>query len=436
MKDDNMTKEKTNIDGTDEERDDENLAEGRGATAIGIGYAATESAIQSAQEAAVKFAKPANYTGNRNLYDSPKAKIQAKMKAFAGKESIVDPYSGDKLVLKRLDAKRLFPNDWQKHVAETDHIKPIEQVHNYAKNKQWVTVEDIKNAVNSEENIKVVSRKFNNAKRGKTNIEFVTDTEYLERTGVSLTKSGKRAAVADGELAEKAIESQLKASAHSNVVKTGHNAGMSGAKSSGITALTMSGIMNTVAVIKDEKTVDEAFNDTVADGGKAAIAGYTMSGGITLISHTLEKSAKEWVQKIAGSNALGKSITTAVVAGDTIVKRAKGEITTKDCLIELGDKGVNLMAMEYSMALGQTFIPIPIVGAAIGGLAGSLVASTGYNYLVETVQSNEVIANGVQKVKCGLKSIPEKTRELGETLHNSLHNKEDINEEPETSVEQ
>lgn len=418
-----------------EDRDDENEVEYSGTATIGVGYVATESATQSAQQAAVKFAKPNNYTGNRKLYDSPTAKVQAKIKAFNGKESITDPYTGDKLVMKRLEAKRLYPKDWQNHVAETDHIKPIEQIHNQTKSKPWITVEDIKDAANSKANIKVVSRKYNNAKRGKTNKEFVSDTEYLEKTDVRLTKSGKQAAIADGELAEKAIASKLKTSARINVVKTGHDAGMYGAKTSGLTALTMSGIMNTVSVIKEEKEVSEAFTDTVADGGKAAIAGYTMSGGITLVSHTLANSSKQWLQKIASSNTLGKGITTAVVMGDTIIKRAKGEISTKDCLLELGNKGVNLVAMEYSMALGQAVIPIPVVGAAIGGLAGSFVASNGYNLVVETVNNSKVIANGVQKVKGGLKSLPEKTRRIGETLRSGHHNNEDELEEAEPELE-
>ena len=103
--------------------------------------------------------------------------------------------------------------------------------------------------------------------------------------------------------------------------------------------------------------------------------------------------------------------------------------------MELGNKGVNLVAMEYLMALGQAVIPIPVVGAAIGGLAGSFVASNGYNLVVETVNNSKVIANGVQKVKGGLKSLPEKTRRIGETLRSGHHNNEDELEEAEPELE-
>lgn len=37
---------------------------------IAAGLAATESARRSTQEAAIKFAKPETYTGNRQMFDS------------------------------------------------------------------------------------------------------------------------------------------------------------------------------------------------------------------------------------------------------------------------------------------------------------------------------------------------------------------------------
>ena len=55
--------------------------------------------------------------------------------------------------------------------------------------------------------------------------------------------------------------------------------------------------------------------------------------------------------------------------------------------------------------------------------------------LTETVNNNKVIANGVQKVKGGLKSLPEKTRRIGETLRSGHHNNEDELEEAEPELE-
>ena len=65
--------------------------------AISAGYAATESAQLSAQQAASRFAKPSQY--DRKLLDSGTAKLQAKRAAFSSGEPVIDPYTGEPLVL-------------------------------------------------------------------------------------------------------------------------------------------------------------------------------------------------------------------------------------------------------------------------------------------------------------------------------------------------
>ena len=69
--------------------------------------------------------------------------------------------------------------------------------------------EDIKNITNSEDNLQTVSRKFNNAKRSRTNEEFVNDTEYLEKTGVKLSEGGKEKAIETGRKSQKIINKKI-----------------------------------------------------------------------------------------------------------------------------------------------------------------------------------------------------------------------------------
>lgn len=373
------------LESSEERRKKENSSSG-----IGAGYTATQTAQTMIRQAAQKFAKPDTYTGNRTLYDSGAAKVNAKKSLFGSGNEVIDPYTGDKLVLTKQEAKMLYGDDWAKHLAESDHVKPLEQIYNDTKGNIWNTTDDIKAAANSGENIRVASRKFNNPKRSRTNKEYVENDEYLKSKGVEVTKEGKKQAIKDGELAEQSINKQLRNSSLKNVAKTGHEAGRAGAQNAGITALTMSGIMNIVSVIKGEKKGEEAIADTIKDGGKAAVSGYALSGGLTVVSHSLSNSSSQFIQALTKSNVPGKAITAVIVTGDTLKKWGEGEITTQECLIELGDKGVNMATMGYSMAVGQAIIPVPIVGSAVGALVGSMLTSTYYNDLINTLQKREL----------------------------------------------
>ena len=134
---------------------------------VGAGYAASQTAYNATQEAAKTFAKPDTYTGNRTLFDSGKAKVDAKTKLFQGGQKVIDSYTGDELVLTVKEAKALYGDNWARHLAESDHTKPLEQIFKDTRNNPWVTTDDIKAAANSEDNIRVASRKFNNAKIGR-----------------------------------------------------------------------------------------------------------------------------------------------------------------------------------------------------------------------------------------------------------------------------
>lgn len=354
------------------------------------GIAATESARVSVNQAAKTFAKPDKYTGNRHLYDSGTAKKGVKMDSFASGGQVRDPYTNDLLELRKADAKLKYGDEWQRHLAEGDHITPIEKIYDAHGKSSWIKNEDINDLANSKDNLQTVSRKFNNAKRSKTNEEFVNDDAYLEKTGVRLTEEGKQKAIETGRKSQDIINRNAKKTIFKNVVKTGHEAGKYSAKNSGITAATMSGIMNITSVIKGEKSAEDALADTMVDTGKAAVTGYVMGGGLTTVSHTLSSSSSKFLRGLSASNVPGKVITAVMITGDTLKRYSRGEITTQECIIELGEKGLNFATTGYAMAIGQALIPIPIVGAAVGALVGSVLTGNYYNSLVNTLRTREL----------------------------------------------
>lgn len=368
---------------SDESKDEPQRTD-NGSTEIASGYAATQSAQLSKQQAAKKFFRRP-YRGNRAVYDSGPAKRQAKIDAFKDGKKVYDPHTGKELVPTVKEAKARWGEKWADHLAETDHLHPLERGVTDALDDPWVTEDNVSTNINGSDNTEVTSRKWNNAKRSRTNKELVEDDEYLKRTGLKLSDSKKKSAAQKGERAKSIFLRKNKRNRLENIVTTGHEAGMQGAQASGETTLTMSGIMNFVAVIKGEKTGEEAVTDTIKDAGKAAVTGYAMGGGLTVVSHTISYKGKGLIKALADSDIPGKVITTVMTIGDTLKRYANGEITTQECMIELGERGLNTVTTGYSMAVGQALIPIPIVGAAIGALVGSALTSSYYHNLINTL---------------------------------------------------
>lgn len=390
-----LTQSKTDVDKevvvfeeSDNENDEDDKAFKR--RVILEGEAITKSVNTNRQKADAKYAKPDKYTGNRDKYDSGSTKRKVKEDAFNSSKTVKDPYTEKKLCLTKKEAKAKYGEKWSEHLAETDHIRPIEKVFDEYKDSAWLDNNDIKEMVNSSENTEVVSRKFNNAKRSKTNEELVDDDEYMKKTGLKLSKAGKEKAKESSNNANKAINRQAQKKVITNVVKTGHAAGMESGSDAAATAATVESIRNIVCVINGEKDADEAIKDVSVASTKAAAYGYVSGGGLTVINHTLTSSKSKFLKALGESNAAGKVVTAVILTGDALKKYAKGEINTTECLLELGQNNLNMVSRGYAMLAGEILCPIPVLGGVLGAFVGEVLTANLYDDLFESLQNKKI----------------------------------------------
>lgn len=357
---------------------------------LGTGFSIINSVENSKQELKQIYSKPETYTGNRKLFDSDFVKKDIKLKAFSEKTIVVDPYTGKELTLTIKEAKLKYGNNWAEYLAEADHKTPLKKIVEAHKNDSFIKTVDIKEIANSENNMEVISRKLNNAKRDRTNEELMLDEGYLQEKGLNFSEEIKEKYIASGKKSEKLINSALKKRSLRNMFSSGHKAGMDGAKNAGMTTLVISGTQNLIQCIKGEKDSKAALKDFTRNTGEAAALGYITSGSLTVVSHSLSSSSSKFLRALANSNVPGKVITAVVLTGDTLRRYTNGEITTEECVLELGEKGLNVVTTGYSMAVGQAIIPIPIVGAAIGAIVGSTITSKYYTELITTLKEKKL----------------------------------------------
>lgn len=317
-----------------------------------------------------KYAKPNKYTGNRKLYDSPQAKINAKSNAYRNGGMAKDPYTGKDLLLKKREAKAEYGNNWQEHLAEADHIEPVQKIHEKYKDAPWLTNDNIKELANSDENIKVISRKLNNAKRNRINEEFYGDNEYLKSKGIDIPRDKKQEAIKDSDKARKSISNDADRKQRLNIREDFHAAGKNGAYNAGAMTAAMSTVDNLVAVIKGERTPEKALKRIILDTGTSSATGYIVSGSVSVIAHTLSNNSSKFIRSLVNSNVPGKVVSAVMATGGTLLKYSNGEIDTKECICELGKDGVNIGITGASMTIGQALIPIPYIGAAVGAMVG------------------------------------------------------------------
>ncbi len=200
-----------------------------------------------------------------------------------------------------------------------------------------------------------------------------------------------------------------------DIFKTSHRAGCEGAMIGAAIGGTIAIVQNAVALIKDDKDLEEAIWDASISTGKATIVGYgtaavgsalkgvmqqmsddavldmAMTVRQVLTSKSQSIGAQEFTKLAhtskeiaAKARCLSKTalpalaVSVCLEVGGTIARYAKGEIDGVQFLEELGEKGSGMLASGLGATLAQIAIPIPIVGGLIGGMIGYSISSMFY----------------------------------------------------------
>lgn len=175
------------------------------------------------------------------------------------------------------------------------------------------------------------------------------------------------------------------------IAKVSHEAGVNAAKIGAGVGGGISLISNTFAVIKGEKDVEEAIADTAIDSAKAGVTSYATGFANTGLASVMKNSSQEIVRSIGKSNAPAYIIQTAITTVKSLARLCKGEINTNEFFQEIGKNGTMLMVSAQGAIIGQVLIPIPVVGALVGGLVSTLLGSVIYDYTIGMKVLNEEI---------------------------------------------
>lgn len=171
-----------------------------------------------------------------------------------------------------------------------------------------------------------------------------------------------------------------------DVAKLSHRAGLQTAKSSALIGGSFSIVRNLVSVYKGEEEPEEAIQNVAKDTATTAAVGYGTGFAGTAIKGAMQNSGSEYVRALSKTNIAGTIVAATVSVTKTMSKYFKGEIDGVECMATLGEQGTGMISSAMFAAIGQTAIPIPIVGGLIGGMVGYAISSATYGILMESLK--------------------------------------------------
>ncbi|MGT0059140.1 hypothetical protein [Helicobacter pylori] len=182
-----------------------------------------------------------------------------------------------------------------------------------------------------------------------------------------------------------AIEARLnpKLSTAKDVASVSHQAGMNAAQTGAWIGGGVSLITNVYECIANGKDPIKAIKHTAIATLKGGALSYGSAFASSSLGGLMQSSANKIIQSL-GKGSVPAMIVGACVANATVLTRYfSGKIDGKELLKQLGKANTTLVSSGAMAFAGQVLIPIPVVGALIGGFVGAVLSETCFNTLLK-----------------------------------------------------
>lgn len=173
---------------------------------------------------------------------------------------------------------------------------------------------------------------------------------------------------------------------YKEMARISHRAGLQGAAFGVGIGGAVSLVKNLFAVYKDEKELKEALKDTSFDTLKGGMIGYATAFSGSFISAFMQNHEKVLVRTLGKSSLPSMIVTVSVETTKSFYSYFKGDIDAVQLAQNLGEKGTGLANSALFAAATQAIIPIPVVGALIGGMLGYTLNSMFYQGVMDSLK--------------------------------------------------
>ncbi|MFP6271354.1 DUF456 domain-containing protein [Helicobacter pylori] len=184
---------------------------------------------------------------------------------------------------------------------------------------------------------------------------------------------------------KEAIEARLnpKLSTAKDVASVSHQAGMNAAQTGALISGSVSLVTNVWECVVNGKDPKKAIEHTTIATLKGGVLSYGRAFASSSLGGLMQSSANKIIQSL-GKGSIPTIIVSVVATNATILGRYfSGKIDGKELLKQLGKANTTLVSSGAMAVAGQALIPIPVVGALIGGFVGAVLSETCFNALLK-----------------------------------------------------
>ena len=357
---------------------------------------------------------------DRDLYEGKygnERKAKFKDKEFANRETIVDQISGEKLHKSQEAAKNKYgKTQWPKHSSEVDHVTSIEDAHSHLKNNPFITDDDLKEMINSDENFRILSKTMNASKKNQSDFSLIKEGKKkknnVKGSGNTYYKDNDISLEGKVTIATQKVKSDVYL--HKEVTKRtvknfSKEAGIGSINAlyNNLIPLTSRAVDNMCQVAIGDISFGDAAKNFSKDVVDVAVAGGAKQIADDLVKFQIKQCGNSVLKGFVESNEFTKIVQVSLIVKDAAIRYVNGEITGEEFISEVGNNGTKMVVGLIGAEIGKeagTYIggllgtlSLPGVGTIVGAAAGRVIGEI-LGTIITTVACSAIMAYH-QKIK-------------------------------------
>lgn len=184
------------------------------------------------------------------------------------------------------------------------------------------------------------------------------------------------------------IEARLnpKLSAAKDVANLSHQAGMNAMPTGALIGGGVSLVTNIYECIANGKDPKKALKHAPTKTLKDGVHSYGIAFGGSLLGDMMHNNANQFIQSLSKGSMPAMVVGVGVGSCRILIKYFRGKIDRVECLEQLGKENTTFLSGIAMGSIGQLAIPIPVVGALIGGFVGTVMSKTFYDVSLKTLK--------------------------------------------------
>ncbi|MCQ2620216.1 hypothetical protein JT122_03740 [Helicobacter pylori] len=224
--------------------------------------------------------------------------------------------------------------------------------------------------------------------KGLGNFQKAAHLEEKRQYCKTIKAHTRPARVAKGEAIEARLNPNL--STAKDVTRVSHQAGMNAAQTGALIGGGVSLVTNVYECIANGKDPIKALKHTAIATLKGGVLSYGSAFASSSLGGLTQSSTNKVIQSL-GKGSLPAMIVGACVANATVLTRYfSGKIDKTELLKQLGKANTTLVSSGAMAVAGQALIPIPVVGALVGGFVGAILSETCFNAFLKAREETKL----------------------------------------------